>query len=340
MSTKFKKGDIISFIDEKLEGVVSHVDQNGNIHIESSDGFDMQVSAKEIIKTGELQEQQPIENTPPATINRNNTDNDDLMGITDKESLLLFVDAFEENKVLTGKVRLTLVNKTGYGVYFTLYGNNQKQKELIHGQLDDNSDFVLDEKERGDWTGNEKFTIQYLFYGAGEFIPPMRFDFSVSMPGLDHVIKSKSGKTFFGKIMYLYTVQEIEQPKFDELLKKYKPGELLVNTVKPKDSFDAKKWLQSDTFFENVIDLHIEELTDDLTGLTSDAMLQIQLNKFHKELNNAINNRLHKIIFIHGVGKGRLKEAIQKELTHYPHIKTISADPARFGSGATEVILE
>ena len=55
-------------------------------------------------------------------------------------------------------------------------------------------------------------------------------------------------------------------------------------------------------------------------------------------MNEAMRKHIRKIIFIHGVGNGRLKSEIRKELQHYQGIKVRDADPSRYGRGATEVV--
>jgi dsDNA-specific endonuclease/ATPase MutS2 len=87
------------------------------------------------------------------------------------------------------------------------------------------------------------------------------------------------------------------------------------------------------------IDLHIHQLIDSSLGLTNGEMLQIQLNKFRKELEKAIRDRFHKIIFIHGVGEGVLCDEIRRELTHYDAVSFSDASFLEYGNGATEVII-
>ena len=87
------------------------------------------------------------------------------------------------------------------------------------------------------------------------------------------------------------------------------------------------------------IDLHIEELIDDHTGLTNTEIVTIQLNYFRKCLDESILNNKRKIIFIHGVGKGTLKSEMDKILKTYENITFCDASYARYGFGATEVII-
>ncbi len=87
-------------------------------------------------------------------------------------------------------------------------------------------------------------------------------------------------------------------------------------------------------------DLHIEELIDDHTGMTNAEIVTIQLNYFRKCLDEAIFTNKRKIIFIHGVGKGTLKSEMIKILKTYENITFYDASYARYGFGATEVIIK
>ena len=62
------------------------------------------------------------------------------------------------------------------------------------------------------------------------------------------------------------------------------------------------------------VDLHIEELIDSTSGLSNREMLDIQMDKFHREMKIALDNRAKRIVFIHGVGNGGLKQGIAKKI--------------------------
>ena len=89
---------------------------------------------------------------------------------------------------------------------------------------------------------------------------------------------------------------------------------------------------------EKTVDLHIEELTDDYSGMNNSEMLHLQLSHFHKELDDAMLHHYYRIIFIHGKGNGILKNRIRKELDRM-NLKYRDAETSKFGFGATEVLL-
>ncbi len=86
------------------------------------------------------------------------------------------------------------------------------------------------------------------------------------------------------------------------------------------------------------VDLHIETLTQDYANMNSAEMLQLQLNTFEKHLENAYASGMQSLIFIHGVGNGRLRQEIHKKLSKTSFIKFFKdARKEKFGYGATEV---
>ena len=99
------------------------------------------------------------------------------------------------------------------------------------------------------------------------------------------------------------------------------------------------KRTKKEKFLPEEFDLHIEELIDDYTGLTNAEIVTIQLNHFRKCLDEAILGNKRKIIFIHGVGKGTLKNEMDKIFKTYESITFYDASYARYGFGATEVII-
>jgi dsDNA-specific endonuclease/ATPase MutS2 len=68
-------------------------------------------------------------------------------------------------------------------------------------------------------------------------------------------------------------------------------------------------------------------------------MLNIQKEYFIKTLESAIAEKFKKVIFIHGVGNGVLKNEIIKILRDYEGLHDQSASLAKFGVGAIDVVI-
>ncbi|GAB4091988.1 Smr/MutS family protein [Flaviaesturariibacter terrae] len=90
-----------------------------------------------------------------------------------------------------------------------------------------------------------------------------------------------------------------------------------------------------------VVDLHIEKLVDDHSGMSNTAILGIQLKEFEKWYDLALAHRLPKLTVIHGIGKGRLRDDIHDILRRKKEVKSfVNQYSADFGFGATEIFFQ
>jgi len=87
------------------------------------------------------------------------------------------------------------------------------------------------------------------------------------------------------------------------------------------------------------IDLHFEALVDFPKNFNAHEKLQIQLREANKTLTKARNAGIRKVILIHGVGQGRLREELYTLLERMDKLRFYDANYARYGKGATEVEL-
>lgn len=89
-----------------------------------------------------------------------------------------------------------------------------------------------------------------------------------------------------------------------------------------------------------VIDLHFHELVDNAAGFTDKAKLDLQLNHFERMMRMAAEQKIRKVIFIHGVGAGVLRHQLRSRLEmYYPECSVRDANPREYGAGASEVII-
>ena len=87
------------------------------------------------------------------------------------------------------------------------------------------------------------------------------------------------------------------------------------------------------------VDLHIHNLTDSVRGMSNFDMLNLQVETAKRQLEFAIRKRIQKIVFIHGVGEGVLREELYTLFRRYDNLKFYDADYKDYGLGATEVYI-
>ncbi len=87
------------------------------------------------------------------------------------------------------------------------------------------------------------------------------------------------------------------------------------------------------------IDLHIEKLIPSTRNLTNFEILNIQLDTAKKQIDFAIRKRIQKVVFIHGVGEGVLREELYSLFRRYDFIRYYDASYQKYGAGATEIYI-
>lgn len=87
------------------------------------------------------------------------------------------------------------------------------------------------------------------------------------------------------------------------------------------------------------VDLHIQNLVPHWQKLSNGEMLNIQLNHFEKQLELALKHHEKRVVFIHGVGGGVLRNEIRQRLSARVDLEFNDASYHMYGYGATEVHL-
>lgn len=87
------------------------------------------------------------------------------------------------------------------------------------------------------------------------------------------------------------------------------------------------------------VDLHIHQLVKNPKRLSNFDMLNIQMETAKRQLDFAIRKKIQKVVFIHGVGEGVLKEELYSLFRKYDSVKYYDADYQKYGLGATEVYI-
>ena len=87
------------------------------------------------------------------------------------------------------------------------------------------------------------------------------------------------------------------------------------------------------------VDLHINQLVNSSKGMSHHEMLNLQMDTAKRQLEFAMRKRIQKVVFIHGVGEGVLKEELNFLFGRYDNLKHYDADYQKYGLGATEVYI-
>ena len=125
-------------------------------------------------------------------------------------------------------------------------------------------------------------------------------------------------------------IEDFAPKKTPEPKEKFEPTQLAgyVTTVSSKNIEPAK--------YE--IDLHIEQLVKNAVGLKNEEIIKKQLDTLEHYLHLAIVHRQERMIVIHGLGKGVLRDEVHKVLKQTPEVKRFKNEwSGKYGFGATEI---
>ncbi len=134
---------------------------------------------------------------------------------------------------------------------------------------------------------------------------------------------------------------EIEKIKMNKInINDKQLKQKLQNIVHKKSVKNSKphKESESDSLYYE-LDLHIEKLTNSWKDLSNFEIVSIQLDYFQKRLFEALKDNEPSFVVIHGIGRGVLKDEIQKLLLQFPNISMKPASSKNYGMGASEIII-
>jgi len=351
---RFKVGDKVKFLNETGGGVVTAIIDNKLVKVETDEGFEVPVLSKDLIpdyRGREAEEilftsNEPKQKEVPKHEETSQSEENSISTINpwgqtkEEEGFYLVFEPHEQQWVLTGDLDILLVNHTPFDILYNLFlERHDKLEGVDYGSVPPESKIVLATISRDEIDHWLRGIIQIMIHetNPGKVFFPLHsvIDIRASRFFKEGSYQSNTltnGKAIISVIALRSTLREAAentiQQKFDA-----EPEETKI-AVKREIPFIEK--FRTDTG-EAVVDLHIGEIVDNIAGLDSRDMLQLQMNHFRKALESAIAEGYHKVTFIHGVGNGILKNAIIKELKEYEHLEGTLASIIKFGVGALDV---
>ncbi len=355
-----KPGDKVSFLNDKGGGIVTKIVDDTLVHVIIEDGFEIPVLAKELIKTGTAEMAQDI-----ATAHRNLKAQAEVVD-TDDDILPLYlshnnpdqrpdglyfclIPEIQDNP-LTGSLEVYLINHTQYTSVFSFFLSHSGDFHgTEYGYIEPESRLFIGSIGRSEIEKWANALWQSVFFKEDKCSP---------LPPVSALVKFRPIKlykeesfqyeTLLRKKAFMVAValesQLTARPVTDE-----KPATEHLKAMEGKDrkgeSASVSKPKKVESFLEKhkiddkiaEVDLHIGELVENFTNLQNNDLLNIQLDYFRKCMNQAQKERLSKVIFIHGVGNGKLKTEINRLLDKAEGVDYYDAPYARYGMGATEV---
>ncbi len=355
---KYNIGDKVKFLNTSGGGIVTKIISSTMVNVAIEEGFEIPTMTSELLKIEDtsasarmfnqdfkvdykpVEQIQEMEEDGKSTLLKSYTNNSHPAGI-----YLAYVP-HDQKWLITGDIDIYILNHTEFYTLFnfTLFGNN-KYSGMDYDVLEPESKKLITTIEREELEQWSNGNIQILYHAETKdrLLLPLNADFKLK-PTRFYKEENYISSTFLHEKALLLTIGKLieSQVSQSKIAKKdnedkQEPEIIQKKAVQVKAESILDNHLVNNSTAE--IDLHIGELVEDYYLLDNSEMLKIQLDYFTKCLESAFIKRISKLIFIHGVGNGTLKNEIIKVLKTYDNLHFFDASLAKYGVGATEVYI-
>jgi len=343
-----KSGDKVKFLNDKGGGTVRGFISKNLVNVENEDGFEIPTLITELVVIEEetpgrvkSQSNKPVKVSVPE-IHRVKEEPTRPVFIKGKEEPSFYfalVPEIPANPV-GGNINFYLVNNSNFSlIYHYAHLKGATYETVKTGKTGPNSKTRLEAVVQAEFSNLPAFSFTLIPYMEKDNrkIEPVMKTFQVQ-PVKFYKESSFRSNPFFGtNAMMLEINPNILHAEIDKLtdhdLKE-------VIRLKEAEVPEPTKRESKAVIPEIVeVDLHIHELIDSTSGLEKSEILEIQMKKFFSEMDDAIKKGVKRVVFIHGIGQGTLKNEIRKELsTRYKKYYFQDASFKEYGYGATMVI--
>lgn len=358
-----KIGDTVRFLNDVGGGkVVGFIGKN-QVLVEDTDGFEIPVLISEVVlvspandkaasgkaveaKQSDAGHKQLAENIKPekALIPIGNTRVEDSVtsnASSDDYEVLLGFYPKNQADPLEGDMDIYLINDSGYHLLYTV-GIREKLSHIRHiqgGELEPDSKLYLTTLTVKDIGLLQELSFGLMRYRAGVYRmqEPEQLELELNPIKFFRPNAFSENDYFDGKAMVYKlsgsqkTLKDFLPPSAEEIAKAMKEKkDHLKQPAKQKQPMEIEE-----------VDLHIEFLVDNHKGLSNGEILEIQLARFATALDLGMRSGTKRMVFIHGVGNGKLKREIHRLLdTQYAgKVRYQDASFKEYGYGATMVML-
>lgn len=341
-----KVGDKVKFLNDIGGGVVTGFVNKNTVNVEGEDGFEVPYPINQLVNVSapELnvgstkieRESEATEVVPePEYIE---PEGEIINGKNSPDFYFCFVPVDSKNP-LSKEIELYLVNDSNFTVLFNYsYIKANSVEAIEQGTVRSNSREKIDSLVQEDLSDLPDFGFQLIYFREteSEWNQPVVKKFRVN-PVKFYKESTFNKTSYFQKnALVLQITPNPMQTELDKL-----SDDDFKKVVKAKQSQEQpKQKAKKRTAEEEVVDLHISELLDNPEGLSNREMLEIQMEAVESEMNQAIKSHTKRVVFIHGVGQGVLKQEVANLLKRkFKKYYFQDASFKEYGYGATMVIL-
>lgn len=351
-----KIGDKVRFLSEVGGGIVRGFQGKDIALVEDEDGFEIPMLIKEcvVVQTddyniplksvkkpapvAEAEEEEPEEEEDkPITYRAPEIRGNDVLNV-----YLAYVPQ-DVKAISSTAFDAYLVNDSNYFIdYLYLSAEGKSWTLRSRGTVKPNMKMHLEEFGKGDLNSMEHVAVQLLAYKDDRtFLLKDAVNMELRIDTVKfYKLHTFQPSDFFAEPALIYDIVRDDEVARQVFVSADDIKEALLQ--KSVSDVPAKVRKKQHKVKNDIVevDLHINELLDDTTGLGNAEMLNYQLDVFRKTLEEYKDKKGQKIVFIHGKGDGVLRRAILDELKRkYKNYPSQDASFREYGFGATMVTI-
>lgn len=361
----FKPGDKVRFLNTTGGGTIVKQINSYMMLVQIEDGFEVPTLMSEIIKISDEKGAGKLfikkDELIPTKINENHDvlsenasqnvfEDNSIVDLSSSEKIEsgIYIGWFpiDNQKVIISNKEALILNCTDVEILFSIHlkGKEKTFKGFDYGSLAPQTGIILSHVSPADMLNWKEGNVQILFFQEKtKNIPlPVSAFYNLSNDEInneDSYIQflPYSNKTGMVKLLTSFPEKNVSDYNKQLLLSKY--GKEIE--TKKAETIQKKSKIFKYQIEKQVaeIDLHISALLDNYTKMSAHEILNYQLRHFDKMLDEAVINGFRKLIVIHGIGNGILKNAITNRVSQDESIQIQDASFAKYGYGAIELIL-
>jgi hypothetical protein len=349
---EFRKGDIVRFLNEEGEGTVLGKAPGNKVLVLTDEGMEIAFFPSQLVhadltklhKSSRGPTEKPVVKRESPQKDAPAGEEDEAEAETPADGVYLLFTPRDEARLLECDIEIGLVNNTDYDIlYCYSYKYEKDFVAMCTGTAVEGSVSLLDTIVRARMEEYATVKVDLVFFKNMPYEP---------LEPVSEIIRLKTVK--------FYKPNTYQRNPYNEKLSHIVPvclfeeaGESVTGITSDlqkkvaefmsRKKEDGKNVSRSHEYYarqlEKEVDLHIEELLDNTSGMSSGEKLNYQLAHFKRELDAAIAGNTRRIVFIHGIGSGKLRAEIHAVLDTYTGIRYHDASFRKYGFGATEVVI-
>jgi len=362
-----KTGDTVRFLNAVGGGTITRVDNNTNmVYVEDEDGFEIPTLMRDCVVIGAVSKEtnfprkeavQSVKTSNTPTIHSQSRSDSkqtspspqgegrgEVLETPDGDTLRALLAFFpvEIKQLQTTSYDCYLVNDSNYFLYYNLiHCNEGNWKTVATGVIEPNMQEELCSITKVQLNNWEEIRVQLLPFKQKAYTPQRPVDAEIKMNIIRFLkLHSFIENDYFEDLALMVDIVGAQQKsKLAEVSPEEIKQALLTKEQPHRPRIVKNLATQRPDVLE--VDLHINELVDSTAGMSNADMLLLQIDTFHKILDENKTRKGQKIVFIHGKGEGVLRSEIEKQLrTRYKTYYFQDASFREYGFGATMVTIK